>query len=252
MAIESSCWVDALKRVLRDCGFMGYLCNAGRVLVEKRAEGQRKKPLLIATVFQNVTLDQHTVPTSSSGCKESLIKHRPKGKRGGNGSNQYDKRAKRDNITNSKRTHGSTSRLYIEERLQRDHRATTIERSPANFTESIIEAIRSAKPGTKIGEVVALRDVGRPKKENGNVGDSNNTIGNTNEYFFRRLARDNPELLNKIESGELTVNQAATTIERSPVIDDSCRQAGRFQAVFSGFAICSFSNVFASVFFQNH
>ncbi len=81
---------------------------------------------------------------------------------------------------------------------------------------------------------MALRDVGRPKKENGNVGDSNNTIGNTNEYFLRRLARDNPELLNKIESGELTVNQAATTIERSPVTDDSCRQAGRFQAVFSG------------------
>jgi hypothetical protein len=130
----------------------------------------------------------------------------------------------------------------------------TIERSPANFTESIIEAIRSAKPGMKIGEVVALRDAkgGRPKKDENLSNLQDTPPGNSNERVLRRLARDNPKFLNKIESGELTVNQAATTIELSPVIDDSCRQAGRFQAVFSGFATCSFSNVFASVFFQNH
>lgn len=56
-----------------------------------------------------------------------------------------------------------------------------------------------------------LADVGRPEKAEGdNVGDSNNTtIGNTNEYFLRRLARDAPAMLDKIESGELSVNAAA-------------------------------------------
>jgi hypothetical protein len=33
--------------------------------------------------------------------------------------------------------------------------------------------------------------------------------GTTNENILRRLARDNPELLDAIESGELTINQAA-------------------------------------------
>jgi hypothetical protein len=52
--------------------------------------------------------------------KDLLVKHRPKGKRGGDRGNQYTG-GKGDNITNAKKSHGSTSRLYIEERLQRDH-----------------------------------------------------------------------------------------------------------------------------------
>lgn len=40
------------------------------------------------------------------------------------------------------------------------------------------------------------------------VGDSKAVIGNTNEYLLRRLARDAPEILDKIESGELAVGQA--------------------------------------------
>lgn len=85
----------------------------------------------------------------------------------------------------------------------------------ANFTEAIIEAIRSAKGGTvadAITEAKAnpLLNVGPPTKEekaNGTIG-TNNRGGNT-EYTLRRLARDAPELLDKIETGELTVNQAA-------------------------------------------
>lgn len=64
----------------------------------------------------------------------------------------------------------------------------------------------------KITEAKAnpLLNVGPPTKEekaNGTIG-TNNRGGNT-EYTLRRLARDAPELLDKIETGELTVNQAA-------------------------------------------
>ncbi len=66
---------------------------------------------------------------------------------------------------------------------------------------------------------------GRPPKDKRRSVDNVNTSkgGNDNTYTLRRLARDAPEILSKVQSGELTVNQAATTIERSPVIDDSCR-----------------------------
>jgi len=53
--------------------------------------------------------------------KDTLIRYRPKGRRGGNGSNQYNKKANSANGTNSKRTHGTNQRRCIEERLQRDH-----------------------------------------------------------------------------------------------------------------------------------
>src|SRR5690606_2103919 len=74
----------------------------------------------------------------------------------------------------------------------------------ANFTPAIIDAIRQAKGGT-VGDAIAkakanpLRDVGPPTKdERDNVGSSNIT-GNTNDYLLRRLARDAPEMLDKIE-----------------------------------------------------
>lgn len=41
------------------------------------------------------------------------------------------------------------------------------------------------------------------------VGISKSSVGNTNKYLKSRLARDAPELLDKIEAGELSVNAAA-------------------------------------------
>lgn len=51
--------------------------------------------------------------------KDLLVKHRPKGKRGGDRGNQYTG-GKGDNVNFAKTPKGN-SRLYIEERLQRDH-----------------------------------------------------------------------------------------------------------------------------------
>ncbi len=138
----------------------------------------------------------------------------------------------------------------------------------ANFTQAIIDAVRNAKKGTTVGEVIAARknplppadqeeaprnlsgvnqytkdnssvdNINRPKGGtdttytlrrlardnpsprhgeigNGRKGESrgNNVTstvrGNDTTYTLRRLARDNPELLDKIEAGELSVNQAA-------------------------------------------
>ena len=62
-----------------------------------------------------------------------------------------------------------------------------------------------------VEEAKAKKDkgkAGRKKKETD--GDSiHYDRGTTNENILRRLARDQPELLDKIENGELTVNQAA-------------------------------------------
>ena len=85
----------------------------------------------------------------------------------------------------------------------------------ANFTQAIIDAVRNAKKGTTVGEVIAARenplpDVGpltKDEKAIGTIG-TNKRGGNTS-YTLRRLARDNPALLDKIEAGELSVNQAA-------------------------------------------
>jgi|LakMenE01Jun11ns_1017448.scaffolds.fasta_scaffold9840500_1 hypothetical protein len=57
----------------------------------------------------------------------------------------------------------------------------------------------------------ANKDKGKPgRKKKETDGDSiHYDRGTTNENILRRLARDQPELLDKIELGELTVNQAA-------------------------------------------
>jgi hypothetical protein len=55
-----------------------------------------------------------------------------------------------------------------------------------------------------------LADVGpltKEEKANGTIG--TNTRGGNTTYTLRRLARDAPEMLDKIESGELSVNAAA-------------------------------------------
>jgi hypothetical protein len=103
----------------------------------------------------------------------------------------------------------------------------------ANFTEAIIEAIRSAKSGTvadAIEEAKANKD-----KQQGKRNDLTSTnfveVGSTNknENVLRRLARDQPELLDKIETGELTVNAAAIQagIRKKPSHNDTALKAFR-------------------------
>lgn len=62
-----------------------------------------------------------------------------------------------------------------------------------------------------VEDAKAKKDKGKPgRKKKETDGDSiHYDRGTTNENILRRLARDQPELLDKIESGELTVNQAA-------------------------------------------
>jgi hypothetical protein len=69
-----------------------------------------------------------------------------------------------------------------------------------------------------------------PRNPNGRKGkeSDNNVIrlrqGNDTTYTLRRLARDNPELLDKIEAGELTVNAAAIQagIRKKPTPEQQC------------------------------
>lgn len=51
--------------------------------------------------------------------------------------------------------------------------------------------------------------------------------GNDTEYTLRRLARDCPEMLDKIEAGELSVNAAAIQagIRKKPTPEEQCRAA---------------------------
>jgi hypothetical protein len=93
-----------------------------------------------------------------------------------------------------------------------------------------LEAIIGAKDGTKLRDAIKpLADVGPPtKEEKANVGSSNNdTVGNTNDYLLRRLARDAPEMLDKIEAGELSVNAAAIQagIRKKPTPEEVCVKA---------------------------
>ncbi len=86
-----------------------------------------------------------------------------------------------------------------------------------------VDAVRNAKKGTTVGEVIAAREnpatpadqKKAPRNPNGRKGKSrvdniNSTKGgNDTTYTLRRLARDYPALLDKIEAGELSVNAAA-------------------------------------------
>jgi hypothetical protein len=114
----------------------------------------------------------------------------------------------------------------------------------ANFTQSIIDAIRDAKPGTKLEEVIDMAKDNplpiddqkiNPRNPNGRKGKESTTdgsrlkYGGNPEYTLRRLARDNPELLDKIEAGELSVNQAAIQagIRKRPSALDQLRATWR-------------------------
>lgn len=88
----------------------------------------------------------------------------------------------------------------------------------AGITQEVIDAIRNAKQGTTVKQAVeAARD--RPLAKHGNEEgernsrnrdrDSTSVADRSNNYTLRRLARDAPEFLDRIEAGELSVNQAA-------------------------------------------
>lgn len=97
----------------------------------------------------------------------------------------------------------------------------------AGITQEFIDAIRNAKKGTTVGDVkdkveaakanpLATEDQkveprnpsGRKGKES--VDNINRLKGGTDTtYTLRRLARDCPEMLDRIEAGELSVNAAA-------------------------------------------
>ena len=72
---------------------------------------------------------------------------------------------------------------------------------------------------------------GRPSKVAAISVDNVNTSkgGNATDYTLRRLARDAPEMLDKIESGELSVNAAAIQagIRKKPSHEEVCVKAFR-------------------------
>jgi hypothetical protein len=106
----------------------------------------------------------------------------------------------------------------------------------ANFSQSIIDAIRSAKGGTVGDAIKQARDNpladekgGRPKKEDNLSNLQVTPPGNSNERVLRRLARDKPELLDAVERGELSVNAAAIKagIRKKPTHGEVCIKAFR-------------------------
>jgi hypothetical protein len=68
---------------------------------------------------------------------------------------------------------------------------------------------------------------GRPKKEDNLSNLQVTSPGNSNERVLRRLARDKPEMLDRIESGELSVNAAAIAagIRKKPTPEEACVKA---------------------------
>ncbi len=79
--------------------------------------------------------------------KDLLIKHRPKGKRGGNRGNQYTGGKPDENATTQ--TRGSTSKRYLEQRLQRDH--------PAVWQEYLAGNHRSARAAAIAAGIITVK-----------------------------------------------------------------------------------------------
>lgn len=75
--------------------------------------------------------------------------------------------------------------------------------------KTVRDAIQKArnKPLAEHGEI------GNGRKDKSRVDNVNSTKGgNGTEYTLRRLARDAPDMLDRIEAGELSVNQAANEL----------------------------------------
>jgi len=77
-----------------------------------------------------------------------------------------------------------------------------------------------------MGEIVPLRNRkgGRPNKSDNLSNLQDTPPGNSNERVLRRLARDCPEMLDRIEAGELSINAAAIQagIRKKPTQEDIC------------------------------
>lgn len=103
----------------------------------------------------------------------------------------------------------------------------------ADFSQEIIDAIREAKTGTKVKDVHIQIEEAKANKDRQKPGPKkdelnfNSINSNANENILRRLARDKPELLDKIETGELTVNKAAIQagIRKKPTPEETCVKA---------------------------
>jgi bifunctional DNA-binding transcriptional regulator/antitoxin component of YhaV-PrlF toxin-antitoxin module len=100
----------------------------------------------------------------------------------------------------------------------------------ANFTQGVLDAIRSAKKGSKVGDITEA--IATKEKQQGKRNDLTSVKfievkPNSNGAVLRRLARDCPEMLDKIEAGEMSVNQAAIAagIRKKPTPEEVCIKA---------------------------
>lgn len=91
----------------------------------------------------------------------------------------------------------------------------------------IAEAKAAPLPTQEIGVDGGKPGPGRGKKTDDIVSRLN--YGNDTEYTLRRLARDCPQMLDKIEAGELSVNAAAIQagIRKKPKPEEVCVKAFR-------------------------
>ena len=108
------------------------------------------------------------------------------------------------------------------------------ELEPSNVELAVVwlRANGTDKP-VAFGDIVPLPtsdQTERPRNPNGRKGkesvDNVNRLkgGNDTDYTLRRLARDCPEMLDRIEAGELSVNAAAIQagIRKKPTQEDIC------------------------------
>jgi hypothetical protein len=87
--------------------------------------------------------------------------------------------------------------------------------------------IKDVAAAVKAAKEKPLADVGPPTKEERANGSIAINTGRGVDYTLRRLARDKPELLDKIEAGELSVNAAAIAagIRKKPTPEEVCVKA---------------------------
>ena len=86
----------------------------------------------------------------------------------------------------------------------------TCRSSPADFGDCLITALMLAKGGEKVGSVIAqaqeakpLAEPHRPKKGE-KVDNRNLSSGTSANYLTRRIARDHPDILERMKAGELS------------------------------------------------
>jgi hypothetical protein len=98
-----------------------------------------------------------------------------------------------------------------------------------------IDAVKAQVPEARANPLQSADQEEAPRNPNGRKGKESGTNstrlkrGGNTTYTLRRLARDNPALLDKIEAGELTVNQAAIQagIRKKPTAEEQCVKAFR-------------------------